>query len=79
MALSDTNAIFAQRSNARSQIALSSLIHALQERELLALARLVTKDGRDPVLIMMAPEINNDFECLVDFQVFNYFVEQFDH
>ena len=69
MALSDTSAIFAQKSSARSQIALSSLIHALQERELVALARLVTKDGRDPVLIMMASEINNDFECLVDVQV----------
>jgi len=76
MALSDTSAIFAQKASARSQIALSSLIHALQERELVALARLVTKDGRDPVLIMMAPEINNDFECLVDVQVLLQSVEE---
>jgi ATP-dependent DNA helicase 2 subunit 2 len=71
MALSESNCIVGQKGNERAQIGLSSLIHALDESNLLALARLVTKDDRPPVMIMMAPEIDKEtgFECLVDVQV----------
>jgi ATP-dependent DNA helicase 2 subunit 2 len=69
MALSETSCIIGQRGNERSQIALSSLIHALDDNDFLALARLVTKDGRPPVLIMMAPSFDTGIECLVDVQV----------
>ena len=69
MALSEASCIVGQKGNERAQIALSSLIHALYENDLLALARLVTKDDRPPVMIMMAPSIELDIECLVDIQV----------
>jgi len=71
MALSESNCIIGQKGSERAQIGLSSLIHALDENNLLALARLVTKDDRSPVMIMMGPEINKEtgFECLVDVQV----------
>ena len=69
MALSDASCIVGQKGNERAQIALSSLIHALYENDLLALARLVTKDDKPPVMIMMAPSIEPDIECLVDVQV----------
>ena len=69
MALSEASCIVGQKGNERAQIALSSLIHALYENEMLALARLVTKDDKPPVMIMMAPSIETDIECLVDVQV----------
>jgi ATP-dependent DNA helicase 2 subunit 2 len=69
MALSDASCIVGQKGNERAQIALSSLIHALYENDLLALARLVTKEDKPPVLVMLAPSIEHDIECLVDVQV----------
>ena len=69
MALSEASCIIGQKGNDRAQLALSSLIRALYENDLLALARLVTKDDKPPVLIMMAPSIEADIECLVDVQV----------
>jgi len=69
MALSEASCIIGQKGNQRAQIALSSLIHALYEYDFYALARLVTKDGKPPVMIMMAPSIETDIECLVDVQV----------
>jgi Ku70/Ku80 beta-barrel domain len=69
MALSESSCIVGQKGNERAQIALSSLIHALYENDLLALARLVIKDDKPPVMIMMAPSIEADIECLVDVQV----------
>ena len=69
MALSEASCIIGQKGNERAQLALSSLIHALAENDFLALARLVTKDERPPVLIMMAPSFDTDIECLVDVQV----------
>jgi hypothetical protein len=69
MALSDASCIVGQKGNERAQVALSSLIHALYEKELLVLARLVTKQDKPPVLVMLAPSIEQDIECLVDVQV----------
>jgi len=69
MALSESSCIVAQKGNDRAQIALSSLIHALYENDLVALARLVTKENKPPILIMLAPSIEADIECLVDIQV----------
>lgn len=69
MALGEASCIIGQKGNDRAQLALSSLIRALYENDLLALARLVTKDDRPPVMIMMAPSIETDIECLVDVQV----------
>ncbi|KZL63322.1 ku70 ku80 n-terminal alpha beta domain-containing protein, partial [Colletotrichum incanum] len=50
----------------KSQLALSSLIHALYELESYAVARLVVKDKKDPVLVLLAPRIEPDMECLYD-------------
>jgi hypothetical protein len=69
MSLSESNCIIGQKGNERAQIALSSLIHALLQKKLYALARLVTKDGRPPVMVMLAPCIEVNIECLIDVQV----------
>lgn len=50
-------------------MALSSLIHALYELDSYAVARFVEKDGKDPKLILLAPSIEADYECLVDIEL----------
>ncbi|PBP26561.1 putative ATP-dependent DNA helicase II subunit 2 [Diplocarpon rosae] len=56
----------AQPVNDKARMALSSLVHALHELDSYAVARLVPKDGKPPVIILMAPLIEPDLECLVD-------------
>ena len=50
-------------------MALSSLIHALFERESYAVARLVTKADKEPLITLLAPSIDVDYECLLDIQL----------
>ena len=69
MNMSVSCVIIAQRANAKAAMALSSLVHALFELESYAVARLVTKDDRPPVLLLLAPFIDVDYECLVDVQL----------
>ncbi|RDW71223.1 ATP-dependent DNA helicase II subunit 2 [Coleophoma cylindrospora] len=56
----------AQQTNDRAQLALSSLIHALFETESYAVARIVAKDGKDPIIVLLAPSIEPHLECLID-------------
>lgn len=50
-------------------MALSSLIHALYELESYAVARLVTKEKREPRIVLLAPNVEPDFECLYDIEL----------
>lgn len=45
---------------------MSSLIWALMELESFAVARLVIKDGKEPLLVLLAPHIEPGLECLYD-------------
>ncbi|KAI0391507.1 Ku70/Ku80 N-terminal alpha/beta domain-containing protein [Xylariaceae sp. FL0594] len=56
----------AQKINDAAALKLSSFIHSLHELESYAVARLVTKDGKEPILVLLAPNIEPDFECLYD-------------
>lgn len=67
--MSRTNYIVPQKANQQAQLALSSFIHALHEGGLYAVARLVTKENRPPILILLSPRIEPDFECLVDVEL----------
>lgn len=69
MGMSVTNVIIAQKTNNKAIIALSSVIHALIELESYAIARLVPKDGKNPVLLLLAPSVEVDYECLLDVQI----------
>ncbi|KAI3336693.1 Ku70/Ku80 N-terminal alpha/beta domain-containing protein [Xylariaceae sp. AK1471] len=64
--MGETCMTIAQKSNDAATLKLSSLIHSLHELESYAVARIVTKDGKDPALILLAPHIEPDFECLYD-------------
>ncbi|KAL8898376.1 MAG: hypothetical protein Q9207_006729 [Kuettlingeria erythrocarpa] len=61
--------IIAQRTNSKAIMALSSLIHALFELESYAIARLVPKADKSPVILLLAPSIEVDYECLLDVQI----------
>lgn len=56
----------ARKFDEQSELAMSSLVWALSELESYAVARIVTKDGKDPTLVLLAPHIEPGFECLYD-------------
>lgn len=61
--------VIAQKTNSKAIMALSSLIHALVELESYAVARLVTRADKDPLIVLLAPSIEVDYECLFDIQL----------
>ena len=79
--MSRANVIVAQRGNEKASMALSSLIHALYELEIYAVARLVTKANVKPLILLLAPSIekagsevdasgsSGGFECLTDVEL----------
>jgi ATP-dependent DNA helicase 2 subunit 2 len=61
--------IVANKTNEKAKLAVSSLVHALYELESYAVARFVRKDGVDPVILLLAPSIEPNYECLVDIEL----------
>lgn len=61
-----TNLIIASRPDRKATMALSALIHALYELDSYAVARFVPKENREPRILLLAPNIENEFECLYD-------------
>ncbi|APA10393.1 hypothetical protein sscle_06g051630 [Sclerotinia sclerotiorum 1980 UF-70] len=55
-----------QKTNEKARMALSSFVHALNELNSCAVARIVKKDGADPLIVILAPFIEPDLEGLVD-------------
>ncbi|KAI0481098.1 Ku70/Ku80 N-terminal alpha/beta domain-containing protein [Xylariaceae sp. FL0804] len=64
--MGETCMTVAQKFNDAAALKLSSLIHSLHEHESYAVARIVLKDGRDPLLVLLAPHIEHSLECLYD-------------
>jgi ATP-dependent DNA helicase 2 subunit 2 len=67
--MSKTHVIVAQRTNEKAIMALSSFIRALYELETYAVARLVPKDGKSPTMILLAPSVDADAECLFEVEL----------
>ena len=67
--MSTTNILIAQRANDTASLALSSFIHALFELECYAVARLVAKENKPPLMVLLAPSIEPDYECLLEVQI----------
>jgi ATP-dependent DNA helicase 2 subunit 2 len=61
--------IWADPSSPQQQVALSSIVQAMYEAGLLAIARWVTKDGADPKMGVLYPEIFEKVDCLLWAQV----------
>jgi ATP-dependent DNA helicase 2 subunit 2 len=64
--MGDACVTVARKSDTKSEASLSSLVWALSELESYAVARIVPKDGKDPLLVLLAPGIEPDLECLYD-------------
>ncbi|KAJ6785724.1 hypothetical protein PWT90_07098 [Aphanocladium album] len=56
----------AKKFDEKSELAMSSLVWGLNELESYAVARLVTKEGKDPILVLLAPGLEPELECLYD-------------
>ncbi|KAL8727956.1 MAG: hypothetical protein Q9166_005721 [cf. Caloplaca sp. 2 TL-2023] len=69
MSMTVSSIVIAQKTNSKAIMALSSLIHALFELESYAVARLVPKSDKPPVIVLLAPSIEVDYECLLDVQI----------
>lgn len=67
--MSNSNIIIPQRANDKASLALSSFIHALFELETYAVARLVTKEAKPPMIVLLAPSIEPEYECLIELQL----------
>lgn len=71
MSMSETSQTVPSSINPKSAMAFSSLIHALHERDSYAVARLVAKNGRNPIMVLMAPffDAEENYECLIDVEL----------
>ncbi|KAF1919022.1 ATP-dependent DNA helicase II subunit 2 [Ampelomyces quisqualis] len=67
--LSRSNFIVPQKANQPAQLSLSSFIHALYEADCYAVARLVTKELKPPIIILLVPRIEQEWEALVDVEL----------
>ncbi|RMJ23086.1 hypothetical protein PHISP_06037 [Aspergillus sp. HF37] len=67
--MSNASVIIAQRANDKAALALSSFIHALFELDSYAVARLVPKENKPPLMVLLAPSIEPDYECLLEVQL----------
>ncbi|QIW95599.1 hypothetical protein AMS68_001117 [Peltaster fructicola] len=66
MDMGRTNMILPEKSNDKASMALSSFIHALFELESYAVARFVAKENKQPLMVLLSPHIEADFECLYE-------------
>src|ERR1700753_3924770 len=66
MEMTRTSIIIAARGDPRHTMGLSSLIHALHDMKQYAVARFVAKANKSPLLMLLAPMIDDGYECLVD-------------
>ncbi|EHY56240.1 ATP-dependent DNA helicase yku80 [Exophiala dermatitidis] len=66
MMLDNSSMIVAQKGNDKAAIALSSLVHALYEVRSVAVGRLVKKDMTEPIITLLSPFAEQDFECLIE-------------
>jgi len=69
MHMSTCNVIIAQKTNDKAILALSSFIHGLFEKDCYAVARLVAKNNKPPLIVLLAPSIEPDYECLLEVQL----------
>lgn len=69
MSMSRSGLIIASRIDDMAAFALSSFIHTLYELDSCAVARYVAKDNKSPVLLLLSPNIEPDFECLLDVEL----------
>jgi ATP-dependent DNA helicase 2 subunit 2 len=68
--------IWADPSQPQQQVALSSIVQAMliEDKEVMAIARWVTKDGMDPKMGVLLPVMFDNIDCLLWVQVRDLFI-----
>ncbi|KAL7785521.1 hypothetical protein V8C37DRAFT_412904 [Trichoderma ceciliae] len=64
--LGETCITIAAKYDEKSELAFSSLVWALSELDSYAVARLVTKDEKEPLMVLMMPHMEPNYVCLYD-------------
>lgn len=67
--MSRSNYIIPQPHNVKAKLALSSFINALWEADCYAVARLVTKENKPPLVVLLVPRIEPELEVLVEVEL----------
>lgn len=67
--MSRSNYIVPQKTNSQARLALSSFINALWEAECYAVARLVAKENKAPLMVLLTPRIEPDYEALIEVEL----------
>ncbi|KAI0079062.1 SPOC domain-like protein [Panus rudis PR-1116 ss-1] len=63
--MSEVYYIWAEPKTSMSQVALSSLVRAMEDSGLVAIARWVTRDGMDPKIGILEPRVDVDADCFL--------------
>lgn len=67
--MSRSNVIVPLTGDQEAAVGFASLIRALAELKDYAIARFVAKDGNKPLILLLAPDVQPDYECMVDIEL----------
>ncbi|KAF8640795.1 hypothetical protein AX17_000444 [Amanita inopinata Kibby_2008] len=65
LSMGEIQYVWADPSSPQQQATLSSLVQAMYEKECMAIARLVTKDGMDPKMGVLCPTVFDKVDCFL--------------
>ncbi|KAJ7585617.1 SPOC domain-like protein [Mycena floridula] len=65
LAMSEVQYIWADPASPKQQVALSSIVQAMEQKEVLAIGRWVSKDGMDPKMGVLQPRMFDKVDCLL--------------
>lgn len=57
--------VWADPSSPQQQVALSSIVQAMHEKNCMAIARWVSRDGMDPKMGVLVPIVFDKVDCLI--------------
>ncbi|KAK0465650.1 SPOC domain-like protein [Armillaria novae-zelandiae] len=65
LSMGEIQYVWADPSSPQQQVALSSIVQAMYEKDVMAIARWVTKDAMDPKMGVLSPTIFDKVDCLL--------------
>ncbi|KAH7926187.1 SPOC domain-like protein [Leucogyrophana mollusca] len=65
LSMGEVQYIWADPGSPQQQVALSSIVQAMYEKDVMAIARWVSKDGMDPKMGVLAPSMFEKIDCLL--------------
>ncbi|GLB36606.1 putative SPOC domain-like protein [Lyophyllum shimeji] len=65
LSMGEVQYVWADPASAQQQVALSSIVQAMYEKNVMAIARWVTKDGMDPKMGVLTPVVLEEVDCFL--------------